>query len=197
MTAFPLSSDFADNIPTEKSKQRALIDATVERAGTLPASYSGFENSLVQVKADGSGLYPVQGTSSLDLFGAIIANFSVLYSSMEIRASSPVSNAVALDYEDGTVHVVTLNANVSSNGFTFSSLPGSKLSGGLIIIVQDGTGGRTIGGGSTVNAGFSSSNFDFGGITVNLPSAANKEVWCSWAYRGTGKVQIREYLTGS
>lgn len=187
----------ADGVEPEKSDFRANWTAIDSKIGLTTEAWTGLAGVPVVGDDTETSAREAQPGQSINWRGAILRNFGVLYSTFEPASYSPSSNAVALDFQLGQGIVITLTSSIASNGVTFANLPSGKITGGLIIIVQDGTGGRTIGGGSTVNAGFSSSNFDFGGINIALPSAANKEVWCSWGYKGSGKVQIREYLTGS
>lgn len=186
-----------DGVEPDKADFRANFEAIRLKIDELEEDWTGKAGVPVVGNAAETSAKAVATSQSVNWLGAILRNFGVLFSTFEPAPYSPVGNAVALDFQLGQGIIVTLTSSIDANGVTFANLPSGKIAGGLIIIVQDGTGGRTIGGGSTVNAGFSSSNFDFGGINIALPSAANKEVWCSWGYKGSGKVQIREYLTGS
>lgn len=192
MTALPTAADFPTNSPAPKAKQQQLLDALNER---FP-SYAPTASRVAVANPGGSSLVSASAANPASFGGGEVSDFVTRHGFFGVGTYGVVSNSVALSVLDGVLLSVTLNASVNADGFSLSDLGSSGWSG-LLWISQDGTGGRTIGGGSTVNAGFPSASFDFCGYTIALPSAASKSVVCLMLYRGTGKVLVLPFATPS
>lgn len=205
MTALPTSADFPDGTPADKAKIRALLDGLIERGlQGMDTSLTGKGGRFIVVKADGSAIYVYDGTQVLSFLNGSIDGFGLRDGFMKIRplsvgtaggtANKVIDTADATegwDVLEGSAALLTLNANVNASGFALSNLRTAGLSLLWLRIAQDGTGGRLLGGGSTVSSIFDAASHEFP-VAVSMPAGASAWVELQGKKVDSGKVRWRE-----
>lgn len=176
MTTFPdIDTAFQDGVQPDKADMRDLGNATAERIQRLPADYSGeTAGAPVIVNDDQDGIEVADATSIVDFAGAETRGQQVRAMRFTTSAVAASAGTGTLNMNNGCVFVVTLSANLNSNGLTLSNDP-EDYSEIIVKLLQNGTGGYTIAGGTNVSAGFDSGDFTFP-TEITWPTGANKYV---------------------
>ncbi len=204
MTALPTSADFPDGTPADKSKIRDLLDGLIERGlQGMDTSLAGKGGRFVVIKSNASGLYVYDGTAALSFLDGTIDGFGLRDGFMKIRALSvgtggsagkvidTVDTTQGWDVKEGSAALLTLGGNINSGGLALSNLRTAGLSLLFLRIAQDGTGGRLLGGGSTVSTIFDAASHEFP-VAVTMPAGASAWVDLQGKKVDSGKVRWRE-----
>lgn len=204
MTAYPdENAAFPDGTPADKALARQLGAAARERTASMDTAFTGKKGRLYKVKEDETGPATADGTEPFRFAGAPVDEFGLRDGFMTVRALSvgtggsagkvidTVDTTEGWDVKEGSAALLTLGGNVNSGGLVLSNLRTSGLSLLFLRIAQDGTGGRLLGGGSTVSTIFDSGSHEFP-VPVTMPAGASAWVDLQGKKVDSGKVRWRE-----
>lgn len=162
---------------------------TIKTAVALSETVVIPQGGCVFIFCDGSDVRPVSIaalSATLNGNANLIENFAVNQVFGTYNNAGNKSAGVTLDFEDGDYQVITLTGNVTSltiNNFT-NALDATRPATLRLLIVQDGTGGRTFEPG----AGFISPN---GSITLSSsPNAIDQMEITNWPSLGFKTVNL-------
>lgn len=193
MTAFPtINTAFADGVNVTKSDMRDLGNATVERIGELPASYASYtEQAVVCVNSGADGLTVATSADVVSFNGAETKNQQVRGIRATTVAVALTAGAGTLDFDDGQVFDVDVDQNIGSEGLAIANAP-ADYSEIVVRLLNDGTGGYNIAGGTAVADAFPAANFTFP-TAITFPTGANTFVVLA-GYRFSSSEKYRMLL---
>lgn len=173
MTAFPvINTAFADGVSVTKSDMRDLGNATEERIGTLPADYSSYtEQAVLCVNSDSDGPTVATSADVVSFNGAETKNQQVRGIRATRVAVALTAGEATLDFDDGQVFDVDVDDDISSEGLTIANAP-ADYSEIIVRLLNDGTGGHNIAGGTAVADAFPAASFTFP-TAITFPTGAD------------------------